>query len=163
MLRPYVRFQGIRMPAEINIRTAKAQDEDAILGLIPQLFQAPGREAPGYTEERGRTGVRWAIERQDSDILLALDGERLVGLASVYADIQSIRYGPRCWLQDLVVSRDARSRGIGKALLDAATEWAREHGCTHLQLSSGLGRVDAHRFYRREGMDEELLFERWVG
>lgn len=150
------------MTNEITVRAATPADADAVLALIPQLFEPPGRRAPGYTEERGRKGIRLAIENPDSDILLAFDGERLLGLASVYADIQSIRYGPRCWLQDLVVSKDARSRGIGRLLLDAATEWAREHGCTHLQLSSGLGRVDAHRFYRREGMMEELLFERWI-
>jgi len=144
------------------MRKAKAADEEAILALLPQLFEAPGRRAPGYTEERGRYGIRWAIEGADSDILLALDGQRLVGLASVYADIESIRYGRRCWLQDLVVDKGERGRGIGKMLLDAATEWARGRGCTHLQLSSGLGRVDAHRFYRREGMMEELLFERWI-
>jgi len=147
---------------EITIRAATLTDEGAILALVPQLFEAPGRMPPGYTDERGRAGIRQAIGDADSDILLALDGGQLVGLASVYADIQSIRYGPRCWLQDLVVSNDARSRGIGKRLLDAATDWARDHGCTHLQLSSGLGRVDAHRFYRREGMGEELLFERGI-
>ncbi len=150
------------MTGQATIRPATPADEEAILGLLPQLFEAPGRKARGYTEERGRKGIRDAIEGSGSDILLALDGGTLVGLASVYADIQSIRYGPRCWLQDLVVSKEARSHGIGKRLLDAATDWAREHGCTHLQLSSGLGRVDAHRFYRREGMGEELLFERWI-
>ncbi len=151
------------MPADITIRAATFADEEAILALLPQLFEAPGSRPPSYTGERGRTGIRWAVERPDADILLALDGEALVGLASVYADIQSIRYGKRCWLQDLVVSKDARSRGIGRLLLDAATEWARERGCTHLQLSSGMGRVDAHRFYRREGMSEQYVFERWIG
>jgi GNAT superfamily N-acetyltransferase len=146
----------------ITIRPATPTDEGTILALIPQLFEAPGREAPGYTEERGREGIRWAVGGVDSDVLLAMDGERLVGLASVYADIQSIRYGKRCWLQDLVVSKEARSRGIGRLLLDAATEWARARGCTHLQLSSGMGRANAHRFYRREGMMEEYLFERWI-
>ena len=151
------------MQAEITIRPAGTGDEEAILALLPQLFEAPGRRAPGYTEERGRTGIRWALGRPDADILLAFDGDHFLWLASVYCDIQSIRYGKRCWLQDLVVNKDARSRGIGKLLLDAATEWARERGCTHLQLSSGMGRVDAHRFYRREGMMDEFLFERWIG
>lgn len=150
------------MADDITVRPATAADVEAVLALVSQLFDPPGARAPGYTEERGRYGIRWAIEGADSDILLALDGERLLGLASVYADIQSIRYGKRCWLQDLVVDKGQRSRGIGKILLDAATEWARERGCTHLQLSSGMGRVDAHRFYRRQGMWEEMLFGRWI-
>ena len=151
------------MASEITIRPATTGDEDAVVALLPQLFDPPGAPPPTYTDERGRTGIRWAVERPEADILLALDGDALVGLASVYADIQSIRYGKRCWLQDLVVSKDARNRGIGRALLDAATEWARERGSTHLQLSSGMGRVDAHRFYRREGMTEQYVFERWIG
>jgi GNAT superfamily N-acetyltransferase len=150
------------MPPAITTRPATPADEAAILALLPQLFEPPGSRPPSYTDERGRTRIRWALERPDADILLALDGEALVGLASVYADIQSIRYGKRCWLQDLVVSKEARGRGIGRLLLDAATEWARERGCTHLELSSGMGRVDAHRFYRREGMTEEYVFERWL-
>jgi GNAT superfamily N-acetyltransferase len=144
-----------------RVRIAPHPGPGRDLSLIA-AFDAPGRKGAQVHGGRGRKGIRDAIEGPGSDILLALDGGTLVGLASVYADIQSIRHGPRCWLQDLVVSKDARSRGIGKLLLDAATEWAREHGCTHVQLSSGLGRVDAHRFYRREGMDEELLFERWL-
>jgi GNAT superfamily N-acetyltransferase len=43
-----------------------------------------------------------------------------------------------------------RSEGLGKALLDAAKDWARGAGATHLELDSGLGRTDAHRFYERE-------------
>ena len=149
--------------ANCAIRTATLADEEAVLALLPQLFEAPGSRPPGYTDKRGRAGIRWAVERPDADILLALDSDALVGLASVYADIQSIRYGKRCWLQDLVVSKEARGRGIGRALLDAATEWARERGSTHLQLSSGMGRVDAHRFYRRQGMSDQYVFERWIG
>jgi GNAT superfamily N-acetyltransferase len=96
-------------------------------------------------------------------VLLAVDGDRAVGLASVYADIQSIRYGKRCWLQDLVVTSEYRSRKVGRQLMTAATEWARERGCTHLELASGAGRTDAHRFYKREGMSQSYNFQLWIG
>ena len=46
---------------------------------------------------------------------------------------------------------ERRSAGIGKALLDAARDWARERGATHLELDSAETRPDAHRFYEREG------------
>ena len=45
---------------------------------------------------------------------------------------------------------DRRSAGHGRALLDAAKDWARERGATHLELDSGEARTDAHRFYERE-------------
>jgi GNAT superfamily N-acetyltransferase len=149
--------------SDLTIRPATAADEAAVLVLLQELFEAPGVPPPDYTSERGAAGFRVAVEARDADVLLAVDGGRLVGLASVYADILSIRYGQRCWLQDLVVTAGYRSRGVGRALLDAATDWAREHGCTHLELSSGAGRGDAHRFYRREGMTQSYTFQRWIG
>ena len=147
----------------IEVRPATATDEASFLDLLEQLFDAPGAPPPGYTRQRGSNGFRWAIEGAHSDVLLALDGPSLVGLASVYRDIESIRYGRRTWLQDLVVDRAVRSGGVGKALLSAAADWAREHGCTHLALSSGGGRTEAHRFYEREGMDQAMYYELWLG
>jgi GNAT superfamily N-acetyltransferase len=146
----------------ISIRAAAPEDEAASLRLIDELFEAPGVRAPGYTEERGRAGFKHAVHDRDADVLLALDGERVVGLASVYADILSIRYGPRCWLQDLIVTSSHRGKGVGAKLLDAAGEWARERGCTHLELASGDGRKDAHRFYRAQGMAQSYNFTKQI-
>jgi GNAT superfamily N-acetyltransferase len=129
---------------------------------MEELFEPPGVSAPGYTPERGRAGFKYAVHDRDADVLLARDGDRIVGLASVYADILSIRYGPRCWLQDLVVTASHRGRGVGARLMDAATEWARERGCTHLELSSGEGRKDAHRFYLSLGMARSYNFSRQI-
>jgi GNAT superfamily N-acetyltransferase len=118
--------------------------------------------AAAYTPERGRAGFKYAVHDRDADVLLAVEGERVVGLASVYADILSIRYGPRCWLQDLIVTASDRGRGMGAQLLDAARDWARERGCTHLELSSGAGRADAHRFYLSQGMSQSYNFSKKV-
>lgn len=151
------------MKPSTAVRTATLADEDATLALLEELFEPPGARPPGYTVDRGRDGFRRAVEHPDSDVLLAIEGGRIVGVASVYADILSIRYGQRCWLQDLVVTSSHRSRGSGKALLDAAAGWAAARGCTHLELSSGDLRKDAHRFYLREGMTQSSCFHRWIG
>jgi GNAT superfamily N-acetyltransferase len=147
---------------DTTIRPATLDDEAAVLRLLTQLFEPPGATPPGYTQERASRGFRWAIEQPRADVLLAEHNGAIVGLASVYADIQSIRYGPRCWLQDLVVDGGHRSTGIGGLLLHAAAEWARSHGCTHLELSSGAGRLDAHRFYERQGMLRSYNFQLWL-
>ncbi len=148
--------------ADITIRAATEEDESAVLTLIEELFAPPGARAPGYTPERGVTGFRHAVLDRDADVLLAVEGGTIVGLASVYADILSIRYGPRCWLQDLVVTSSHRGRGAGRMLIAAATDWARDRGCTHLELASGAGRKDAHRFYLREGMAQAYNFSRQI-
>jgi len=118
--------------------------------------------APGYTAERGRADFKYAVHDRDADILLAAEGDLVVGLASVYADILSIRYGPRCWLQDLVVTASHRGRGIGAQLLDATSNWGRDRGCTHLELGSGARRADAHRFYVSQGMSQSYNFTKQV-
>ena len=102
------------------------------------------------------------MQHADADVLLALDGDSIVGLASIYLEPPFIRFGKRCWLQDLVVVSSRRSQGIGALLLDAATDWACQRGCTHLELASGEGRKDAHRFYRARGMTGGMVFTRQV-
>ena len=147
---------------DLTIRAATPEDEAAVLALIEELFEPPGVRAPGYTTERGSAGFKYAVHDRDADVLLAVEGQRIVGLASVYADILSIRYGPRCWLQDLIVTSSHRSQGAGARLLNAANDWARERGCTHLELGSGADRKDAHRFYLRLGMSQSYNFSRQV-
>lgn len=136
----------------IEIRAATNADESAVLDLVEELFTPPRGFPPGYTHEIGSAGFQSAVSDPRADVLLAFDGETLLGLASVYADILSVRFGPRCWLEDIVVFSERRGEGIGAQLIAAAREWAEAHGCNHLELSSGIGRVDAHRFYEREGM-----------
>jgi GNAT superfamily N-acetyltransferase len=141
----------------MEIRDATEADQARVLELIEELFVAPGARASGYTEARGIEGVRWLLASPQGTILVADDGGEVVGLATLYRDFPSIRHGWRCWLQDLVVTPSRRSQGVGRALLDAATEWARQRGCTYLMLDSGTGRKDAHRFYLREGMTQGSL------
>ena len=154
------------MTAALTIRPATLADEAAALDLLEELFAPPGRRPPDYTRERAQANFRRYLESPDGDVLLALRDDAKgapAGLASVYVDLPSLRFGQRCWLEDLVVASDSRGQGIGARLLDAATEWARERGCTHLELDSGNARKDAHRFYLAQGMTQDgLVFTRTI-
>ena len=145
----------------LTVRPATVVDETPALDLLEELFAPPASRAPGYRRERAAAAFRDTIASKDADVLLAVDGHA-IGLASVYVDLVSMRFGRRCWLEDLVVTASARGRGVGRRLLDAAMEWAREHGCTHLGLVSAAARVDAHRFYVANGMAAMQHFTRPV-
>jgi GNAT superfamily N-acetyltransferase len=134
------------------IRPAHGSEIDAVLAMFEWLFEPPGYTPRWWDEGRARRAVAEAIEAGDSTVLVAEVGAgRLAGVVSAYLDLHSIRFGTRCWVEDLAVDPSRRSQGIGRALLEAAKDWARERGATHLELDTGLARDDARRFYERQG------------
>ena len=134
----------------LGVREAERREAGSVLALYEWLFASPGAVPPGWDPEAALPRLQEAIASGDSTVLVAEDGGDLVGLCSAYLDLNSVRYGRRCWVEDLAVDPERRSEGIGKALLDAARHWAGRWGATHLELDSGSARSDAHRFYERE-------------
>ncbi len=122
---------------------------EAVLALYEWLFAPPGARPPGWEEKRAAAALAEAIGSRDACVLVAERVEALVGLCTAYLDLESVRFGLRCWVEDLAVDPGHRSSGIGGALLDAAAAWARERGATHLELDTALARTDAQRFYER--------------
>jgi len=103
--------------------------------LTPESFAAVYAE--GYPQ-----GLRYTA---------AYDGDRCVGVAGwrVIATTVALR---KLHVDDLVTTDDARSHGVGRALLSELARRAFEAGCSAIDLDSGVHRFDAHRFYHREGL-----------
>ena len=133
-----------------QVREALPAEVERVLGMYEWLFAPPGSLPPRWDADQARAAIAQAIEDPESALLVAERRGDLVGLCTAYLDMNSVRFGPRCWVEDLAVSPDHRSQGVGKALLDAAKDWARDRGATHLELDSAETRTDAHRFYERE-------------
>jgi GNAT superfamily N-acetyltransferase len=83
--------------------------------------------------------------------LAAYDGARCVGVAGwrILASTFTVR---KLYVDDLVTTGDARSGGVGRALITELKARAAAAGCTKLDLDSGVQRGRAHRFYFREGL-----------
>jgi GNAT superfamily N-acetyltransferase len=144
-----------------EVREARPDETDAVLVLYGWLFEPPGMRPPQWDPERARVALAAAIESADAAVLVADGGGSLVGLCTAYIDLESVRYGRRCWVEDLAVAPDRRSEGIGAALLGVARAWARGRGATHLELDTGEGRADAQRFYERAGPTTRSIGYGW--
>jgi GNAT superfamily N-acetyltransferase len=59
----------------------------------------------------------------------------------------TLYYGRFVWVCDLVTDSVKRSMGYGEKLLNFVLDWARTNGYSSVTLSSGLIRLNAHRFY----------------
>jgi GNAT superfamily N-acetyltransferase len=144
-----------------TIREAISDEVERMLGMYEWLFEAPGYVPPGWDPERAREALKEAIDSDQSVVLVAEHRGELLGLATGYLELNSVRFGQRCWIEDLAVSPEHRSEGVGGRLLDAVADWARERGATHLELDTGLAREDAQRFYERRGESAKGFSYSW--
>ncbi|THE12446.1 GNAT family N-acetyltransferase [Bacillus timonensis] len=87
--------------------------------------------------------------------LFALFDEGEVVAVTGVAQQLNLYYGKNMYVYDLVTDEAGRSKGYGEALLSYIHELARGLGCGKVALTSGLQRVDAHRFY-----EEKMGYER---
>jgi GNAT superfamily N-acetyltransferase len=141
----------IDVAPRITIREALSAEAPQVLEMYEWLFEAPGYRPVQWDPARATAAIQETIDSPESVAFVAEDGARLVGLCTAYLDLLSVRYGLRCWVEDLVVAPDRRSEGLGARLLAAARRWAAERGATHLELDTGRARRDAQRFYDRQG------------
>jgi len=94
-----------------------------------------------------------AAKAQGYRVIAARRDAQMVG-ALGYRFICYLCWGKTLFIDDLVVDPAHRSGGVGQHLLEAARGVARQEGCDHLRLCSGLAREDAHRFYATNGVDK---------
>lgn len=134
-----------------EVRPATVLDVHGLLAGYEWLFEPPGTRPASWSPDRAEAALRRLLDADRATVLVADDGSDIVGLCTIYLDIDSVRFGQRAWVEDLAVHPEHRSTGIGSRLLDAARAWALAHGATHLELDSADARTDAHRFYLREG------------
>jgi GNAT superfamily N-acetyltransferase len=147
--------------ATVAIRAGGPDEAARIVAAYEWLFAPPGVRPAAWDPAAAADRLRRASSAHASEVLVADEAGEIVGLCTVYLDLESVRFGRRAWVEDLAVRPDRRSAGIGKRLLDAAKEWARERGATHLELDSGEARVDAHRFYERERPSHRTVLFGW--
>ena len=93
-------------------------------------------------------------ERPEDAVLVAEENGNIVGLVALHSFEMIHRPGRLGRVTALVVAQSARGRGVGGQLLDAAEKHLLALGCTRLEVTSGPGRIDAHRFYESHGYKE---------
>ncbi|MFP7478265.1 GNAT family N-acetyltransferase [Terribacillus saccharophilus] len=98
------------------------------------------------------------LEKGDSVIFIAKDGDECVGFTQLYPTFSSIGM-KRAWiLNDLYVAEGARKQGVGEKLLDAAEAFATETDAGSIALSTAPDNEKAQRLYERKGYVRDEQF-----
>jgi ribosomal protein S18 acetylase RimI-like enzyme len=140
----------------VTVRVAGPGDAEVVARLLGDFRDHEQRHWP--PDETMLAGVRRLLERDDGEFLLG--GDPPAGVVQL-----RYRYGlwwdaEDCCVEDVFVRAEARGTGLGRALVSAAIERARERGCRRLELDTGDDNVAAQGLYRSLGFREAGLFMR---
>jgi len=143
----------------VEVRPARADELEALLPLIAGYQRFYGVESPD--DERNASFFGRFVAPGERGLLLGAfaEGGEPVGFACVYWTFSSVGACEAALMNDLYVSGDARSGGIGRALIDAAAAAAGERGLGSLIWQTHLDNRQAQRLYERTGARRSALFE----
>lgn len=79
-------------------------------------------------------------------------GDGVIGFLNLRMESQLHHCGRIAEVMELAVAAGRRSMGVGAELFREACRVAKESGCTQIEVCCNQLRLDAHRFYEREGM-----------
>jgi GNAT superfamily N-acetyltransferase len=128
----------------VIVRQMQAEDAVPVADLTSQL----GYPATEFEIRRRYDRIK---DRWDARLLVAQDGERrVVGWIHVQATYL-LEADPRAEIWGLVVSESARGKGAGRALVEAAEDWAARLGLDVMAVHSNVVRDRARGFYEHLG------------
>src|SRR5690606_22741817 len=101
----------------VQVRLAGPDDAADVARLLAAFRDWWGRDEPREAEIRA--GVERIMDGGDGEYLLACVDDAAVGVAQLRYRWSVWTGAPDCWLEDLFVSERARSRGVGRRLVEA--------------------------------------------
>ncbi len=136
---PAMRYTRV-MGSQFKIRRATEKDAEA----IARLSGALGYEAP-VKVMRGRLK---AILKSECDLaVVAVEAKGgVIGWLQAHENCV-IESGFRVEIVGMIVSAEARRRGVGRALVAEAERWARERTVEGMVVRSNVKRLESHLFY----------------
>lgn len=124
----------------VILREATEKDAHYICELNKNAF------GYDYPEDKTEERLKYIMSRVTDKILVACDGDITVGYIHG-ADYECVYSDSLKNIMAIAVDENYRGRGVGKLLLSAVEQWARDTGCAGVRLVSGFNREKAHQFY----------------
>ncbi|WP_312092389.1 GNAT family N-acetyltransferase [Niallia sp.] len=98
-----------------------------------------------------------SVQKQGYRLIALYNQKEIVALCG-FMPMITLYNGRFVWVCELITDRQHRSKGYGKVLLEYVHQWAIDNDYPIVSLSSGLQRIDAHRFYEEKMEYEKVSY-----
>jgi len=144
----------------LEIRKATPSDEESIFKLIRELADAVAfaEHAPLIDIGIWSATLKKMLASPDWAFLLALEGGKAVGLVLFFVRPTLTTGMNRGTITEMVVTEEARGKGVGRSLVEEAKKQALQMGCSILAVSTELDNAAAIGFYNKMGFTQERSF-----
>jgi GNAT superfamily N-acetyltransferase len=133
------------MVDDVDVHAATSAELEHLLPLVAEYQRFYGAVPD---DARNRAFFGRFLDPSEAGLLLgAWDGAAAVGFACLYWTYSSVSAVEVALLNDLLVAGGSRSRGVGRALLDAAARHASARGCRRLVWQTAPDNERARRLY----------------
>lgn len=141
--------------SHISVRMASDSD----LTKLSQLFDAYRQFYNQPVDiERARDFIGERLTRNDSWLLVAQSQDDLLGFCQMYPSFSSTTTSRIAILNDLFVAQHTRSKGVGKSLMRAAEELAKNLGLSALELATAIDNKTAQGLYEQLDWQRDKAF-----
>jgi GNAT superfamily N-acetyltransferase len=124
--------------------------EEEFEALLPLIAAYQGfYEVEDADRDRNRSFFRRFLAPSEVGLLLAAreEGGEILGYACLYWHFSSTKAAETVLMNDLFVVPEARGRGVGRALIEASADVARERGAAWLEWATAPDNHTAQRLY----------------
>ncbi len=139
------------MDNEIIIRQALPSDMPRLCSLLDDLFTLESDFAPDVEKQMRGMSMMVADPTGDSFVAVAVKGVEVIGMATVQTLVSTAEGGRVGLVEDVIVRKNLRGKGIGTMLFERIVAWGREKKITRLQLLADKTNHTALDFYRSRG------------
>jgi ribosomal protein S18 acetylase RimI-like enzyme len=147
-----------RVPSGPHIEPITEPQLETLLPMIAAYQSFYG--ADDIRTDRNRSFFRRFIAPSEEGTMIgAWREEKLVGYACLYWHFSSTRAVETVLMNDLYVDEAVRGEGIGRALIEASADIARERGAHHVEWSTRPDNTTAQRLYDSMGTEKSTWIE----
>jgi ribosomal protein S18 acetylase RimI-like enzyme len=140
---------------KFTVRKANLSDLAQVSHLFDQYRQFYQQKHDIFLAEKF---IEERLKNQESVILIAEQDGDLLGFCQLYPTFCSVEAAYIATLYDLFVSEDVRNKGVARALMMAATEYAKENHFVRLDLSTAKTNAPAQALYESLGWQRDNCF-----